>query len=262
MKKLIISLMCLLLVSMPVFSTELLQDSLVEQTLKGKDLKINKVNNDLIQDSFAEKTLINISPKQYANKQKLEDEFVNKTITHKQYEIKKQENIAITDDFANATLKNIPIKAKKADTKFDFESIKQIPIRISITKNSTSKKGLKEGQELDFKVLNDVNLENNLKLKKDSIITARLETISLNQAFGVPADIVIDNFKVVSDKSEINLEGSIHKIGANRSLWVYPAATGGMVFFFMGALFIPIRGGHAKINTKNIYEVYYVPNSI
>lgn len=262
MKKIILSLICLQLISMPVFSIELLQDSLVEQTLNVKNLKIVRPNSGVIIDSFAEKTLGNISPKQYTNKQIFEDEFVNKTILNKQHQLKRQENIAITDDFANATLKNIPIKAKKADTKFDFESIKQIPIRISITKNITSKSGLKEGQELNFKVLNDVNLENNLKLNKDSIITARLETVSLNQAFGVPADIVIDNFKVTSDKSEINLEGSIHKIGANRSLWVYPAATGGMVFFFIGALFIPIRGGHAKINTKNIYEVYYIPCSI
>ena len=233
------------------------------QTLKGKFLKINKVNTDFIQDAFAEKTLQNIQPKIHAENQKIEDVLVNKTLSGEKYKIKKQENIVITDNFADKTLKNIPISAKKANAKFDFESIKQIPIKVVITKSITTKKNLKEGQELNFKVISDVVLDKNLKLNKGAIITAKLETISPNQAFGVPADIIIDDFKISSNQSEINFEGNIHKIGANRSLWVYPVGyLGGIIFFGAGFLLFTVRGGHAKIKTRNVYEVYYVPNSI
>lgn len=260
MKKIIVSLICLQLISMPVFSTELLQDSLVEKTLKGKDLKINRANTDLIQDSFAEKTLQNIQPKQLSNKQEIEDELINKTLVNQKYEIKKQENIIITDNLADKTLKNIPIKTEKANIKFDFESIKQVPVKMSITQKISTKTHLKEGQKLDFKVIKDVVLDKNLELKKGTIITGKLETISLNQAFGVPADIVIDDFKTVVNKSEINLEGNIHKIGANRSLWVYPVGyTTGIMFFGAGFALFTVRGGHAKIRTKDVYEAYYMP---
>lgn len=261
MNKIIISLLCLQLVSMPVFSTELFQDSLVEQTLKGKDLKINKAHSDLIQDSFVEKTLQNIQSKQYSSTKQIEDELVNKTLSNKKYEIQKQENTVITDNFADKTLKNIPVKTKNADIKFDFESIKRVPIKISITQNLSTKRNLKEGQGLSFKVVNDVTLDKKLKLKKDTIISAKLETVSLNQAFGIPADIVIDDFKTVSGQSAINLEGNIHKIGANRSLWVYPVGYAtGIMFFGAGFLLFTVRGGHAKLNTKDKYEIYYCPN--
>lgn len=260
MKKIIVSLICLQLISMPAFSAELLQDSLVEKTLKGKDLKINRVNTDLIKDSFAEKTLQNIQPKQYSNKQQIEDELVTKTLSNKSYKIEKHENVVISDNLAEKTLTNIPLKIKKANIKFDFESIKRIPIKISIIKNISTKNNLREGQELNFKIVNDVVLDKNLELKKGTIITGKLETISLNQAFGVPADIVIDDFKAVLNKSEINLEGNIHKIGANRSLWVYPVGyTTGIIFFGAGFILFTIRGGHAKIRTKDVYEAYYMP---
>lgn len=261
MKKIIISLICLQLVSIPVLSTELLQDSLVERTLKEKKLKVNKANCDLIQDALVEKTLQNIPHKSYLNKQQIEDEFVSKNLSSEKHKIEKQENSFITDNLAEKTLKNISVKTKNADIKFDFESIKRIPVKISILQNISTKKNLKEGQRLNFKVVHDIVLDKNIELKKDTIITAKLETISLNQAFGVPADIVIDNFKTVSGQQEINFEGNIHKIGANRSLWVYPVGyITGIMFFGAGFLLFTVRGGHAKLNAKKIYEVYYCPN--
>lgn len=259
MKKLFVFLICIQLINLPAFAGELIEDALVNNTLKGKPLKAVASSTELINDTFAEKSLKNLPCKSEQSSKNVEDELVNKTLLSAKYPIKKQEDTYINDTLADKTLKNVSAKPKKAKLNFDFELVKQIPVKIAITNSITSKKDLTEGQELNFKVLDDVKLNNNLTLKKDSLVTGKLETISLNQAFGVPADILVDDFKLVSNQSEISLDGSIHKIGANRSLWVYPAGYIGCFFFGAGLLLFPIRGGHAKIRTKDVYQVYYVP---
>ena len=69
---------------------------------------------------------------------------------------------------------------------------------------------------------------------------------------GVPADLVIGSFTL----NGVPLGGEINKTGANRSLWVYPCMYGTLWFFGIGVLFIPIRGGHAKIKTTETYTLY------
>lgn len=262
MKNLFVFLICVQLINIPVFASDLIEDALVNETLTGKAYKTAISKTELIKDDLVEKSLNNLPCKSKIESKTVEDELVNKNLSNVKYQIKKQENILISDTLADKTLKNVSAKPKKAKLNFDFDLVRQIPFKIAITNNITSKKDLTEGQELNFRTLDDVKLDNNLVLKKDTLVTARLETISLNQAFGVPADIIIDDFKAISNQSEINLEGSIHKIGANRSLWVYPAGYIGCFFFGAGLLLFPIRGGHAKIKTTETYEVYYIPASI
>lgn len=259
MKKIFVFLICIQLINLPVFAGNLIEDALVNKTLTGKSFKTVTSSPELINDTFIEKSLKNVPCKSNINNENVEDELVNKNLSGAKYQIKKQENPFINDALADKTLKKISAKPKKAKLNFDFELVKQIPVKIAIINNITSKKDLTEGQEINFKILDDVNVGNNLVLKKDALVKAKLETISLNQAFGVPADILIDDFKVVSYQSEISLDGSIHKIGANRSLWVYPVGYMGCFFFGAGLLLSPIRGGHAKIKTKDVYEVYYIP---
>ncbi len=138
----------------------------------------------------------------------------------------------------------------------------RVPVKISIVEPLTTKQELLEGQEVKFKVLNDVKINNKQTIKKDSIVTATLETVSLNQGFGVPADILIDNFSVRTvDNKTLNLEGNINKIGANRALWVSPIGyVGGIFTLGAGFLLFFIRGGHAKLKTGDVYEMYYTPN--
>lgn len=259
MKKLFVFLICIQLINIPAFASDLFEDALVNKTLTGKTFKSIKSSSEFINDTFVEKSLKNMPCNSKSDNKMFEDELVNKNLSGTKYQIQKQENICINDTLADKTLKNVSAKPKKAKLNFDFEVVKQTPVKIAITNNITSKKDLTEGQELNFRVVDDVSIDNNLVLKKDALVTAKLETISLNQAFGVPADILIDDFKIVSNQTEINLDGSIHKIGANRSLWVYPVGYMGCFFFGAGLLLFPIRGGHAKIRTKDVYQVYYVP---
>lgn len=259
MKKLFVFLICIQLINMPAYAGDLIEDALVNKTLTTKPLKAVKSTPELINDAFAEKSLSNMPSKSKVDSKTVEDELVNKNLSSTKYQIQKHENTCISDTLAEKTLKNVSVKPKKAKLNFDFDLVKQIPVKIAITNSITSKKDLTEGQELKFRILDDVNIGNNLVLKKDTLVMAKLETISLNQAFGVPADILIDDFKVVSNNSEISLDGSIHKIGANRSLWVYPVGYMGCFFFGAGLLLFPVRGGHAKVRAKEVYQVYYIP---
>ena len=74
---------------------------------------------------------------------------------------------------------------------------------------------------------------------------------------GTPANIVIDNF-YVEKNPEICLYGNISKTGANRALWVYPLyQAGNITLYAAGFVFVPIHGGHAKLNTNETYTVFY-----
>lgn len=147
---------------------------------------------------------------------------------------------------------------QKSDFNFDLE--KRTPVKIKISENITTKKNIKEGQELDFIVSEDVYENGKIFIPVNSIVKGKIETISMNQALGVPADIDIGNFIAKINGKDIVLDGKIHKVGANRAFWVYPIGCLAILFCFVGLVILPIRGGHAKIKTHQVYEVYYVPN--
>ena len=74
---------------------------------------------------------------------------------------------------------------------------------------------------------------------------------------GVPETLKIDNFYLNGDE-EILLHGSITKTGANRSIWVYPIyQAGNIAFYAAGFVVVPIHGGHAKLTTKEVFNLIY-----
>ncbi len=161
----------------------------------------------------------------------------------------------------SSVIKSIVAKINGEEIVLNPSKSGRVPVKISIVEPLTTKQELLEGQEVKFKVLHDVQAGGQKIIKKDSIVSATLETVSPNKAFGVPADILIDNFNVNSvDNKRIKLDGNINKIGANRSLWVYPVGCVGVPFFGAGLLLFPVRGGHAKLKTTDVFEFYYTPN--
>ena len=59
-------------------------------------------------------------------------------------------------------------------------------------------------------------------------------------------------------KEKINFYGRVKKRGANRSWWLYPLyQAGNIAFWAAGYPLVLVRGGHAKLSTKEIYTVYY-----
>lgn len=150
----------------------------------------------------------------------------------------------IEDDFVNATLdKNLKIKKQKETTPNSG-----IPIQIRIKEDFTTKSKPEEGDFIEFETVEDFK-----SFSAGTTVKGRIEFISMNCIWGVPADIVIGNFQI----GNIALYGEIHKGGANRIIWLRPATIVGTFFFGAGLALIPIRGGHAKIKPEQIYTVYY-----
>ena len=216
-----------------------INDNLVE--LLDKNLKIQKVKQEPIVDDFANKTLdLNLKIKQ-GKEVVIIDNLAEKL--NKNLKIEKENQRLVVDSFAlnlNKTNKN------GADIKYDGDKIKVSPLKYY-----TTRKELFEGKIIDFILVEDVKINNKL-YKKGTLIKARVETLSQNSAYGVPADLVIGNFTLPNN---FILHGNITKQGANRAIWVYPTGYILMPFFFIGLLIFPIRGGHAKLKPEKVYDI-------
>ena len=239
MKKFLTLFLCFNFLCAPAYCT--ITDDFAEKTL-DKKLEIKRKKETAITDDFAEKSL------------------------NKELRIRKKKELFLSDIFAeknpnkNTILKievnydeKIPsVKNNKTNKKIviiDESNMKAV--KVSIKKYFTTKGKVDEGDYIEFETLNDITL-NNKKYPAGSTVTARVETLSMNNSMGVPADLVIGNFSI----DGIFLAGEISKTGANRTFWVYPCVYGLWWFFGLGLLFIPVRGGHAKILKSQIYTLY------
>lgn len=159
----------------------------------------------------------------------------------------------IVDTFVETSLsKSLKIKEPTANKQvFITDSAQSVPVAVKIKKNLTTKEQREEGEYVEFETISDVSV-NNINYPKGTAVEGRIETVSMNTSMGVPADIVISNFKM----KKTPLQGELKKIGANRSLWVYPCVYTGSIFFGAGLLLTPIRGGHAKIGSDEIFTLY------
>ncbi|MBQ2645658.1 hypothetical protein IJG14_08830 [bacterium] len=155
--------------------------------------------------------------------------------------------IAIADDF-HEYYKSKPAYDIKS---FNYENLNRIPIKIKIVSDVTTKKNLVEGQKLIFLTTEDAVLNYKKILPAGSRIIGTVETISQNEIKGIPANLIIGDFKI-EYMAQAKLEGQINKQGANRTIWVRA---------LIPVLF-PIKGGHAKIKSFETYEIYYTPNSL
>lgn len=143
-----------------------------------------------------------------------------------------------------------PLPSNKIKTG-NFEELNRIQLKIKSIEDISTKQDLEEGQKLIFLTTEDTVLKHNKVLAAGSRIIGKVETISKNEIKGVPANLIVGDFKI-EYMSNIKLEGQIKKEGANRALWVYP----------MLPILFPVKGGHAKINSNDEYILYYTPTSL
>ncbi|MBR1616941.1 hypothetical protein IJ670_02205 [bacterium] len=207
---------------------------------------------ELIEDDFILKTL---NPKlkiqKYEKPEIKEDLYFSNPKEIKTYEYK-----PIEDEFIEISLdKNLTIKRRK------YRPIREdkdfTPITVKITQPFSTKSKALEGSKLQFVLERDVEI-NSKTYKKGSVVEARIEVISPNRAFGIPANLTVGNFKI----NETELIGEISKTGANRTLWLYPSIYVGSWFFGAGLLLMPVRGGHAKIKTNELFTLFVPPEEL
>ncbi len=140
---------------------------------------------------------------------------------------------------------------------YDYSSTKNIPIRLSITKEISTKMPIIEGQTVNFRILKDVNY-GNLNLEKNSIVTGRIECIISNGMNGFPAEIILDNFEIPNIKKS-QLISTYSKQGKNKAIWIYPLKVALWPFPFAGIITSTIKGGQASIKPTDVITIYYYP---
>ena len=175
---------------------------------------------------------------------------------------------ALVDDLANSLDKNMKIKQyvepkiqdefiPKTDRKIkEYKPIKidenTREVKVRIKEHFSTNDIYDEGEKLTFVAVEDFQI-NDIVYPKGTEISARIELISQNKIWGVPASVVVGNFSL---ENYISFN-EISKTGANRTLWVYPLVEIGSWFFGFGLLFIPVRGGHAKISPKETFTLRF-----
>lgn len=143
---------------------------------------------------------------------------------------------------------------------YNYNSTEKIPIKLNIVKSvSTKNNGIYQGQVLNFKVKENVFYNHQLILKKGTIVPARVETYIEKGMNGLPATIIIDNFKIPNIPLE-KLKCTIIYKGVNLALIVFPIKWALTPIPFAGSTTNFIVGGHAKIKEKNTITIYYYPH--
>lgn len=133
----------------------------------------------------------------------------------------------------------------------DFESLDRIPMKLKILSDVSTKTNLFEGEKLVFTTTEDVVLTHKKILPAGSRVLGMVETISECEKSGIPANLIVGNFKIEYMPS-IKINGQILKVGADRTIWARPLLP----------LFFSVKGGNAKITRDEIFEVYYIPKDI
>lgn len=179
-------------------------------------------------------------------KQELADDFLLKNI--KNVSKISLKNVKYNDEILNyINLSNL--EQPRSNLRYDYSDFKKYNLKLRPKDYITTKnKRLNEGDEVSFVVANNLEYKDKI-IKRGDIVKARIEHISQNQSFGVPANLKVGNLKY----NNIPINGEIEVTGANRLYWVYPSYTIFMPFFGFGVFFAPIRGGHAKLRPTKEY---------
>ena len=241
MKKKLCAILCSInLLIAPAFA--IVQDDLVEKNL-DKNLKCRVYKQNIIEDNLVGGLDKNLKIKTYST-QIVTDTFAESN--------KSKPSVKTAKPVVNEVLPKLNAQklVKTNPDLIDYSSDNSLKIRL--LNNISTRSKVDEGEYIDFETVQDIKIGNKI-YQKGTPVKGRVETISMNQCMGEPANLIIGSFQIDGKP----LRGELKKVGANRSLWVAPCVYVGTVFFFVGLAFIPIRGGHAKFNNKEMFTVYF-----
>ena len=241
MKKIIALLVCLQFMVMPSYG--MITDDFVEN-LPNKNTGPLKPQKIKITDDFVEETLNKNVKTDIKKHAEITDEFAQK---NRNKNVKSNNPVYIEETLPEKTAGGI----KKKVVTVDKSNMTPVRVKIKNYYSTKSRKQIQEGDYIEFVTVDDVTV-NKKSYPAGTEVMARVETISMNQNMGVPADLVVGNFNIDNNL----LSGEIAKTGANRSLWVYPAMCLTVWFYGAGLLFTFVRGGHAKIKKSEIFTLY------
>ena len=166
----------------------------------------------------------------------------------------------LRDDFVEETLAGKEVDKPITNLNYNYETLEKIPIKLNIVEPiSTKNSDLYDGQIVQFKVKENVFYNNQLFIKKGTIVTAEIETIVERGMNGLPATIIIDDFKI-NDIPQEKLKCTIIHKGQNRAYYVFPIKWILTPTIVGGYLANFLLGGHANIKPKKTLTIYYYPH--
>ncbi|MBQ9245025.1 hypothetical protein IJ182_02015 [bacterium] len=166
----------------------------------------------------------------------------------------------LLNDSLSDSLKNIKIDKPSTNTKYNYQSFEKvaIPLRIS-EKISTKDTEMYDNRPLVFYVSDNVKFKGKTILQRGTKFTANVSTYMSRGMNGIPATLVIENFKSHNIDSK-KLKGIYIKKGLNLTPLVLPIKWMLTPFPGVGTLTNFIVGGNATINPNDEIIIYYYPN--
>lgn len=253
----LLMLICFFVTNMNCFAqTTVIQDELAKE-LETKNISFPKyqykpINDFLITDDFIMDSEFLPKSQQTA----IEDFLITNDFISQNSLKLPIKKIRYNDRFAEKTLKryrNIVYEQKE----YDFQNLHHTMIKVRPMREISTKQSINAGDKVYFLVEEDVKKEGKTIAKKGEKITARVEIISESGLYGIPADITVGSFTL----NNIPLSGEIEKEGFTHTYWIIPIANVASFFIpFSGQLFRFVHGGHAKIKTKETFEIQFPDN--
>ncbi len=166
------------------------------------------------------------------------------------------------DTFIEECLEKRHIEKPVQNLKYDYTEVDKIPIKLQIqTPITTKNDSVVEGQLVDFVVKEDVKYNHSVIVPKGTKVTAVVQTYQSRGMNGIPAIIVLDNFKIPNIE-KYKLKDVYIKRGQDRSYIVFPIKWALTLIPFAGYTTNLILGGHAQIKKKHNVVIYYYPKWI
>lgn len=166
----------------------------------------------------------------------------------------------IKDELVEKTLKNVSNVYPESNLDYDYTNINFIPVKLRFTEMITTKRrDLHIGGTVEFETVEDVFDGEKKIVAKNTKGTAKIDFFEPRGTMGSAGEIIISDFDIANlDKKKF--ESNIIKKGLDLSFITSVLRHSvGIIIPGSGFLFILIRGGHAKIKPKEIFELKYVP---
>ena len=164
-----------------------------------------------------------------------------------------------TDDFMLDYINKELIQQPNVNLEYDYKSTKKIPMFFHIKESlSTRNKDIYEGMKLEFVSDRNIYEKGKIIVKKGDIVEGKLKLIITSGMNGIPYSLTVGDFKI-DGISENALMDEYHKQGWDRGYIVYPLKWALTFLPPTGSLTNFIKGGHAKISTRDEIVINYYP---
>ncbi len=144
------------------------------------------------------------------------------------------------------------LKLKEPKLKYNPENFEDLYERIIVVSpvRHLSFERIKENDEIELMIVKDSDKWN---LKKGDKIKAKVEAISPNNYFGIPQEVILDNYTI---NDTTTAKGEIQLSGANRALWIHPLSLTLNALCCVGFLLYFVKGGKVKLSPNQQFEIF------